>query len=54
MSSDLLALPVDAELGYAVTVPSSFCRLQCGKQDRAWYLSSREHDVIDTWQTFSE
>ena len=28
----------------------AFCCLQCGKLGRAWYLFSREHDVIDKWQ----
>jgi len=32
----------------------AFCCLQCGKLGRAWYLFSREHDVIDKWQKNSE
>ena len=27
-----------------------FCCLQYDKAGRAWYISSREHDVIDKWQ----
>ena len=28
----------------------AFCRLQYGKVGRAWYLFSREHDVINKWR----
>jgi len=28
----------------------ALCRLQYGKAGRAWYLFSREHDVISKWQ----
>ena len=30
----------------------AFCRLQYGKAGRAWYIFSREHDVIEKWQNF--
>ena len=30
----------------------AFRRLQYGKAGRAWYIFSREHDVIDKWQNF--
>ena len=33
---------------FLVTRPA-FCRLHYGKAGRAWYISSREHDVIDKW-----
>ena len=32
----------------------AFRHLQYGKVGRAWYLFSREHDVIGKWQKFSE
>ena len=32
----------------------AFRRLQYGKAWRAWYLFSREHDVIGKWRKFSE
>ena len=32
----------------------AFCHLQYGKVWRAWYLFSREHDVIGKWRKFSE
>ena len=32
----------------------AFCCLQYVKVGRAWYLFSREHDVIDKWQKNSE
>ena len=32
----------------------AFCRLQYGKAWRAWYLFSREHDVIGKWRKFPE
>ena len=30
----------------------AFHRLQYGKAGRAWYIFSREHDVIEKWQNF--
>ena len=30
----------------------AFRRLQYGKAGRAWYIFSREHDVIEKWQNF--
>ena len=30
----------------------AFHRLKYGKAGRAWYISSREHDVIEKWQNF--
>ena len=43
--------------GFLSLVPRprpAFRRLQYGKAWRAWYLFSREHDVIGKWQKFSE
>ena len=34
---------------YPVPRPA-FRRLQYGKAGRAWYIFSREHDVIEKWQ----
>ena len=36
---------------YPVPRPAFRC-LQYGKTGRAWYISSREHDVIEKWQNF--
>ena len=30
----------------------AFRRLQYGKAGRAWYISSRQHDVIEKWLNF--
>ena len=46
-----------ATMGIPSLVPRprpAFRRLQYGKAWRAWYLFSREHDVIGKWRKISE